>query len=119
MNETAVSDEAQVIQDQVDAFNARDVERFVSFYHPDAVLEDATGNVMMQGHDQLRAFYGAMFAQSPDLHADIVTRIRVGAWIIDEEDGRGFNVEGFPPMLHCAVIYQVVDGKIARARMLI
>lgn len=112
-------DETQVIQDQVDAYNAHDVERFVSFYHPDAVLEGPDGNVTMRGHDQIRGFYGPIFAQSPDLHVDIPQRIHVGSWVIDEEQGRGMNVEGFPPKLHCAVIYQVVDGKIVRSRMLI
>ena len=112
-------DEAQLIQQQVDAFNARDLERFLSFYHSDVVLEDAAGNPMMQGHDGLRAFYGPLFAQSPDLHVDIPRRIHVGSWVIDEEEGRGFHADGFPSELHVAVVYQVLDGKIVRGRLLI
>lgn len=111
-------DAAQIIQDQVDAYNARDLDRFLGFYAPDVVLEDAAGSVMMQGHDALRGFYGAMFEQSPNLHADIPKRIVVGSWVIDEEEVSGMQVEGFPPELHAAVIYQVEDGKIARARLL-
>lgn len=111
-------DEVQVIQDQVDAFNARDLERFLSFYHPDVVLEDGAGTVMMQGHEGMRDFYEPYFAHSPDLHADIPRRIHVGSWVIDEEDIQGAHAEGFPSEIHAAVIYQVVDGKIARAQLL-
>lgn len=112
-------DEVRVIQDQVDAYNARDLERFLSFYHPDVVLEDSAGNVMMQGHDGMRGIYGPLFAQSPDLHADILRRIHVGSWVIDEEETSGLHAEGLPSEIHAAVIYQVVDGKIARARLLV
>jgi hypothetical protein len=73
---------------------------------------------MMQGHDALRAFYGSMFQQSPNLHANIASRIAVGSWVIDEEEVSGLQVEGFPSELHAAVVYQVVDGRIARARLL-
>ena len=111
-------DEAQVVQDQVDAYNARDLERFLSFYHPDVVMEDATGNVMAQGQEALRGAYGPMFAQSPDLHVEIPRRIHVGTWVIDEEEASGLHAEGFPEEIHAAVLYQVVDGKIARVRLL-
>jgi hypothetical protein len=57
------------------ANEANPVERQVD---PDAVLEDATGTVVMQGHDAMRATYSALFRASPDLRAKIATRIRVG-----------------------------------------
>lgn len=106
------------VQQQIDAFNSRDVEGFIAAYAPDVVIEDAGGNVFMRGHDGMRAMYGALFAQSPALHAEIVNQIRVGAYVIDEERTRGINFEGFPPELHAAMIYRVVDGKIAHVRML-
>lgn len=106
------------VQQQVEAFNSRDLERFLTAYAPDVVIEDASGNVVMQGHDGMRAMYGALFAQSPALHAEIITRIRVGEYVIDEERAHGINFEGFPPELHAAIMYRVVDGTIAHARML-
>lgn len=112
-------DETHVIQEQADAYNARDLERFLSFYHPDVALEDGAGNVMMQGHDAMRGFYGPLFAHSPDLHVNIPKRIHVASWVIDEEEATGLHAEGFPSDIHAAVIYQVVDGKIARVRLLV
>ena len=106
------------VQEQVEAFNARDVERFVAAYAPDAVIEDGAGNVMMQGHDAMRAMYGTLFARSPNLHVRIAQRIRVGEYVIDEEYGTGMNMEGFPSDMHGAAVYRVVGDKIVHARLL-
>ena len=111
-------DPEQVVQGQVEAFNARDVERFLGYYREDAVLEDGAGHVLAQGRAAIRALYGPLFAQSPDLHAEVVRRIVVGPWVIDEERGTGANLAGFPPELHVAVVYRVEDGTIVSARSL-
>ena len=106
------------VQAQLDAFNDRDLERFLAAYAGGAVIEDATGTVITEGHDGMRGLYGQLFTQSPNLHTEIVNRIEVGAYVIDEERTVGFNFEGFPSELHAAVIYHLVDGKIAQARLL-
>jgi hypothetical protein len=111
-------DPVTVVQGQVEAFNARDLERYVSYYSADAVLEDGNGQVMAQGHDAIRALYGQLFSQSPALHADIPQRIQVGSYVIDEEQISGFIFEGFPSEMHSAVIYRVEDETIAHARIL-
>jgi putative hydrolase of HD superfamily len=110
-------DPTTIVQAQVDAYNARDIERFLSFYSPDAVVEDGRGTVMAQGHEALRALYGQLFAQSLDLHVEIPRRIHVGAYVIDEEETRGFIFEGFPSELHAAVVYRIEDDKIVRAQV--
>ena len=111
-------DPVTVVRGQVEAFNARDVDRFVSYYSVDAVLEDGNGQVMAQGRDALRALYGQLFAQSHALHADIPQRIHVGCYVIDEEEVSGFIFEGFPSEMHIAVIYRVEGDTIAHARTL-
>jgi hypothetical protein len=103
---------------QLDAFNRRDLEGFLSAYASDVVIEDGAGNVMMRCHDGMRAMYGPLFAQSPDLHAEVVNRIAVGDYVIDAEHTTGFNFPGFPTELHAAVIYHLAAGKIARVRVL-
>lgn len=52
----------QVVQNQVDAFNARDVDAFVACYSPDAVLMDGSGTVLAQGQAALNAHYGQLFS---------------------------------------------------------
>lgn len=72
---------------------------------------------MMRGEDQLRAFYGEVFSNSPDLHCDVVNRISVGDWVIDEEKIEGLHAEGFPEEAHAAAAYRVTDGEITLVRM--
>ena len=71
-------------QEQLDAYNARDLERFLACYHPDAVVEDSAG--------ALRATYGALFANSPALRAEAPTRSRVGEFVIDGSSSLGIAV---------------------------
>jgi hypothetical protein len=110
-------DEAKLIQEQVDAFNARDLDRFLSFYHSDVVVEDRAGNVRLTGHGGIRSFYGPLFAQSPNLHVAVPNRIHVGSWVVDEQKTTGMQLAGYPPELHAAVIYQVVAGKVVWVRI--
>ena len=106
------------IQQQVDAYNARDLERFLACYAPEVVVENAAGERMMEGHAGMRAVYAPLFANSPDLHAEVVTRITVGEFVVDEERVRGLNLPGFPPEMHAAVVYQVRGGQIVHVRLL-
>ena len=106
------------VQRQLDAYNARDLDRFLAAYAPDATIEDGAGNVLMRGHDGMRAMYSPLFAGSPDLRAEVVNRIAVGEYVIDEERTTGFNFPGYPTELHAAVVYRLVGDQIAQVRLL-
>jgi hypothetical protein len=109
---------AAVVDAQLDAYNARDIERFLHCYSTEAVIEDGAGTVMMRGHDALRAFYGQAFAQSPQLHCEVRQRIRVGHYVIDEEAISGLQLSGFPTVVHGAAVYRVEGGCIGHVRLL-
>ena len=106
------------IADQLEAYNNRDIEGFLSCYHPDVKIEDGEGNILMQGHEGMRVQYSALFDSSPDLHAQLMSRIRIGDYIIDEEDVTGRIAEGFPERVHAVAIYRVKDEKIIHVRFL-
>lgn len=106
------------VADQLEAYNNRDIERFLSCYHPDVKIEDGEGNPLMQGHEEMRAQYSPLFDSSPDLHARLVSRISVGDYVIDEEDVSGRKVEGFPERIHAVAIYRVEADKITHVRFL-
>jgi hypothetical protein len=106
------------MQAQLDAFNTRDLEAFIACYASDVVIEGADGAVMMRGHQEMRAMYGQLFAQSPELHCEVSSRIRVGAYAIDEERTTGFVFAGFPTELHVAVVCRLEAGTIANVRIL-
>ena len=79
------------------------------------MIEDADGQPLMRGHDAIRERYGRLFADSPALRAEIVTRIRVGSYVIDEERITG-SASGDA---HAAVVYRLDDdGLIDRVRFL-
>ena len=80
-----------VVQAQLEAYNARDLEAFAATYAEDVRLfrMPATEPAVV-GKTQLREIYTQRFA-SPDLHADIVTRIVLGNKVIDQERVRGIR----------------------------
>src|SRR5438270_13950093 len=97
-------DPEQVVQEQIDALNARDLDRFMACYSPDAVVLRGTDTVIYRGVDEIRAGFAGLFSQSPDVHIDVSTRITVGSWVVDEVNGRGFNFDGVPPEPHEAAV---------------
>lgn len=103
---------------QLDAYNRHDLEGFLSYYAPDVVTEDGTGQVMIQGHAEMRQLYGTMFAQSPDLRAEVLTRIRIGNYVIDEEHLTGVVMEGFPSEVRAVVISRLNGQLIEHVRIL-
>lgn len=107
-----------VIQAQVDAYNARDAEAFANCYGESATVIGPDGSVMMTGREAITSVYGQLFAQSPDLRVEIGTRIVAGDWVVDEEDVSGINFEGMPAAMHALIVYHVKDGYIDRAQML-
>jgi hypothetical protein len=107
-----VADDSPV-QRQVDAYNARDVEAFLSCYATDVVVRHGDGRVLMTGHDELRAAYTRMFANNAHLHADIVTRLHAGEWVLDEEVVTLQDEE-----MHALVGYRVDGGLIRDVVML-
>ncbi len=106
----------QIIDEQVIAYNARDLERFIATYSSEVVIEDGEGNVLGKGHDQMRKAYGDLFGSSPELHADIVNRLSIGPYVVDEEQVTGIG--GSPTQVHAIVIYRVEGDKIVHVRML-
>jgi hypothetical protein len=108
----------EVVQTFVDAFNARDAAALTPCFHSEAVIVGPDGNVMTQGGEAIHGMYAQLFAQSPDLHARIVSRMSVGSWVVDEEQVSGVVFEGFPSDLHDVSIYEVSDGLIQRLQIL-
>ncbi len=104
------------IDEQVQAYNARDVERFIATYSPDVVIEDGQNNLLMKGHGELRRRYGDLFEASPDLNCRIVHRIRIGPYTVDEEEVTG--ARGSLTTMHAVVVYRVEEDKIVHVRML-
>ena len=112
-----MSDPTEVVDAQVDAYFARDLERFVACYARDAVITNAAGDLLADGHAGIRRMYGDLFANSPQLAGRIVNRIVVGDFVADHEEVQGFNRPGSPDSIRAIAVYQVVAGKIGRVTL--
>ncbi len=45
------------VDDYVEAYNARDVDRIVTLYTEDATIEDPVGSSAKRGHEEIRSFW--------------------------------------------------------------
>ena len=100
-----------LIQRQLDAYNAQDLDAYVACYAADVVVAGLNGAVTEKGREALRARYAKAFATYPENKARLVNRIAVGNTVIDHEDvNRGPGKEQF----EIIAIYTVKDGLIAR-----
>ena len=102
-----------VVQAQLDAFNARDIDALMRAYAPDAEQFALHGERMAKGHEEIRPRYVARFAE-PDLHARLLSRTVMGKFVTDLE----LITRNFPEgvgTLEMLCIYEVVDGRVRRA----
>lgn len=75
---------AAVVQAQLDAYNAKDIDALMPTYAPDARQFALHGALLAEGHAAIRPRYEARFAE-PDLHAQLLTRSVVGNFVTDLE----------------------------------
>jgi uncharacterized protein (TIGR02246 family) len=100
-----------LIQKQLDAYNAQDLDAYVACYAADVVVAGLNGPVTETGREALRARYAKAFATFPENKAHLKNRIEVGGTVIDHEHvvrkpgGEQFEI---------IAIYTIKDGLIAR-----
>lgn len=107
-------DPVQVVQEFIDAFNARDVDRVVGCFSADAVMQNDAGTVFAQGVDAIRAHFGGFLPQSTNLYSEILSRIHVGSWVVQEEHVTGLVLGEPVPEFFIPSAYRVADGKIVK-----
>jgi hypothetical protein len=107
-----MSEATDVVDGQLAAYRARDLDGFLRFYAAGVKVRDFDGNVMMDGVEAMRGMYGALFRDSPQLSVDIPSRVAVGDYVIDEEHISGFILDGYPSAMRAGVVYRVRDGLI-------
>jgi len=98
----------ELIERQLEAYNARDLEAFCATYSPAIrIFRMPATEPAIVGMEKLREVYKARFS-SAGLHADIVNRIVIGNKVIDHE--RVVGIEKNP--VEAVAVYEVADGLI-------
>ena len=104
-----LTDAESVVQEQLEAYNNRDIEAFTDTYANGIELYDFPKSLNLKGKSKLAQRYVSFFEDTPDLHCEIQNRIVIGNKVIDHEsvtvNGRLINAIG---------INEVENGEIAK-----
>lgn len=103
----------KVVQAQLDAYNRRDIDAWLSTYSEDAQQFLLHAGELAVGHAAIRKRMEERFKE-PQLHAELIHRTTMENVVVDHE----LVTRKFPDGL-CTVemicIYEVSDGKIKKA----
>ena len=100
-----------IAQKQLDAYNAQDLETYVSFFAEDCVVSGRNGVPTETSRAAITIRYAKAFAQFPENKAILKNRIAVGNTVVDHElvirapGGEQFEI---------IAIYTFKDGLISR-----
>lgn len=111
LNDTAANE--AIIQAQLDAYNAKDIEAFMRHWREDAQVFAHPDTLLANGAAEIRMRHVARF-QEPNLHGRLIQRMSLGNTVIDREVVTRTFPEG-PGRVDVIGIYELAGGKIARA----
>ncbi len=99
----------EVVQRQLDAYNARDLAAFVATYSDDIrIFRMPSAEPALSGKEQLAEFYATKRFNVPALHAELLGRIATGNKVVDHERIRGIADK----LVEAVAVYQVRDDRI-------
>jgi hypothetical protein len=107
------ADAESVVQEQLDAYNARDIDAFADTYSDDITLHNFPNQVTGKGKTAMKERYDTFFKNTPNLHCKIKNRMVIGNKVIDEE-----QVTVNDSVVHAVAIYEVENGKIVKVTFL-
>ena len=100
-----------IAQKQLDAYNAQDLDKYVSYFAEDCVVSGLNGVPTETSRAAIRARYAKAFETFPENKAELKSRIVVGNTVVDHElvvrkpGGEQFEI---------VAIYSFRDGLISR-----
>ncbi|MGN2245707.1 nuclear transport factor 2 family protein [Frateuria sp. GZRR35] len=105
----------QVVQAQVDAYNAHDTKALAACYAADARLVGLSGTrPPVEGRAAIANAYASLFASQPKAFGvEILKRTASGAIVVDLE--RVHGMAGDKPWPDAFAVYEVRDGLIVNA----
>jgi hypothetical protein len=107
------ADIATPVAKQLDAYNARDIDAFMACWADNAEYYEFPSRLLARGAQDIRARHLSRF-EEPNLHGHLIHRGVVGNTVFDQERVTRDFPEGVGEV-DVLAIYEVVDGKIARA----
>jgi hypothetical protein len=97
------------VQRQLDAYNAKDLARFLAEYTEDVqVFRPPAREPVLSGKQAFGEHYARNRFTLPNLHARLVKRIVSGNIVVDHEDVTGLSEAN----LSAVAVYEVIDDRI-------
>lgn len=106
-------DPDKVVQQQLDAYNARDLPAIMATYAADAEQFEHPATLLASGSAQIRDRFALRFLE-PNLHARLIQRIVSGNVVIDHESVTRVFPEG-PGQVQLVAIYEIKNERISKA----
>lgn len=98
-----------IVQGQLDAYNARDLDSFLAFFSERVqVFRPHTAGPSLSGKAEFARFYASERFNRPGLRAELLSRMVLGERVIDHE--RIWGVTEQP--IEMAVVYELREGLI-------
>jgi len=110
--ETLIDNEA-VIQRQLDAYNAKDIDAFMACWAGDARIYAHPDTLLADGAAAIRARHEVRFRE-PNLYGRLLQRMSAGNMVVDRELVTRMFPEG-AGRVDVIAIYELAAGRIARA----
>ncbi|WP_290627545.1 nuclear transport factor 2 family protein [Altibacter sp.] len=98
-----------IVQEQLDAYNNRDIGAFMDTYTDDVELYNFPAVLFSEGKKGMHNSYASFFAATPNLHCKILNRIVIGNKVIDQE-----KVTANDGTIQAVAIYEVANGLISK-----
>lgn len=102
-----------VVQRQLDAYNARDLEGWLATYAVDARQFEHPAKPLASGHAEIRSRMAERF-RDPALHARLLQRAVMGTVVVDHEHVSRNFPDG-PGLVELVCVYEVRNGRIQTA----
>lgn len=100
---------ADVVNEQLRAYNARDLAAFAATYADNVCIYDMPHAALgLRGKPKLLEVYGEKVFERENLRAEILSRTVIGNKVVDHEKTWGIQADP----VECAVVYEVENGLI-------
>jgi hypothetical protein len=106
---------AEIVQAQLDAYNAQDIDALCQYYTEDVEVADLNEAPNLKGIEGYRERHLGLFATFPQNQAQLLSRIVVGSRVLDHE--RVYRTPESEPF-EVVAIYSFRGERIARVDFL-
>lgn len=103
----------QIVQRQLIAYNAGNIEAFLSTFAEDVKAYEFPNKLIMEGKEKFREVYGKKFKENPSLHSKLLNRTVLDNKVIDTEQITSNSLD-----YTIIAIYEISNGKIVKATFL-